>query len=1060
MTSNYTLFEAFRAAQESGTTGTAIDRARAGFQTTPEVVRTESPLQQQIRSGAPAQSSPSADRGWLGNVGKFAGFMLSGESFGNFLSDDVFAGAFGDSAGTRAKSALSDIPYTGGLLGMAFDAAAAPLTILTAGAGGAISAGIKSATAAAKIPVVGRFAGALIDPILTNGSFVRKWGVETVTGAFAQRGGEWALDRVPEDAPYPVQLAAGLLGGLALAPFGAAGAKTALGIGDVAFSAIKRSNPTGVMAASVAEMSGVPPTAPGIDVFAAMDGAARDIRSSILEAAGDGTMQQAVPIGPGTPARSAMDNLVSTIIGRQSVLNGLVDDAVLNAYNDPFTPIDQPVKPPSFAQAAVQKFIAGNGWYSRTPAARVIATHAEVIRESGALQAQTAAYEIGKLTTPEFGAKFEKVSLRPTALPDTKVTWDIAGKSDNPYLALRALVEHSEDFFLTASQQDHIDNYKFLWELNKEIDVKGFGIKVGGDIESYTPSYVEYLDMKSPGESVLSSADLADRAPALFKSKKARLGGAPGYTMPRTFEDVNELVKASLMNREDLIDHLTAGIAKSTDIEETGRLQAMRDAVQYSDVHIRPKSMTVEQAIEERLSASANARAEAFAIREASGFKDPAVLKDVVDVFGTPDVGGMFRAALNTNATLKQLILSLDLGTTLIQGHGAMTMGRGISGGMEIFSRDMMRSVFSDTANAEYMVKTIDRITLAQTRGLNLTANILEHTRNTRDLLELTAEAGIPLPGGRRAFDPRKPVLDDAGKPVVQGGRPLKERTGEYSLFGGRLKISDVNILGSTVRALNDIQFNRVIRHFKLNTYEHVSDLLKAARSDEGIARFIADIKPSNIDQGVHLGQLKAFASAGLKDMTDEAIEKQAATFVNNLYGGQSRIASGRTEIHNLVESLFLLTPGFTRGTLNIAAGTLQGGATGALSRDFAARGLILAASVVYGTTIAINGITGFSEGKPRLVTPNITDATQDNWMDIPLPNGQAIRPFSRFRAGGKILFDSLDTTFKNGPIDGTKAFTEDTLRWASYRQSALLSSVVGDGVGAAGNLVGLNTGN
>ena len=69
---------------------------------------------------------------------------------------------------------------------------------------------------------------------------------------------------------------------------------------------------------------------------------------------------------------------------------------------------------------------------------------------------------------------------------------------------LTVLTEHSEDFFLTASQQDFVDNYKFMWELNREIDTKGFGIKVGGDIADYSPHAVEFLDMKSPGESVLS----------------------------------------------------------------------------------------------------------------------------------------------------------------------------------------------------------------------------------------------------------------------------------------------------------------------------------------------------------------------------------------------------------------------------------------------------------------------------------------------------------------------------------------------------------------------------
>ena len=147
-------------------------------------------------------------------------YLLSGEKSINWLSDEVLEKIPGwgkdRHSGTRIMDTIRSIPGAGGPLGWLADTATSPLTLLTAGFGGPLAAGLKGAGAAGKV------AAGFISPIAKSGGFGTRVAAETGVagaGAVAAEGAGRLAGAFTDDEK--AQLAARIVGGLGGAAFGA-----------------------------------------------------------------------------------------------------------------------------------------------------------------------------------------------------------------------------------------------------------------------------------------------------------------------------------------------------------------------------------------------------------------------------------------------------------------------------------------------------------------------------------------------------------------------------------------------------------------------------------------------------------------------------------------------------------------------------------------------------------------------------------------------------------------------------------------------------------------------
>lgn len=109
--------------------------------------------------------------------------------------------------GTMLGETLEQVPGVGGLLRTGLDVAAAPATILTAGAGGAVGGALRGGGRG------GRVLANLIEPVAPRGvGFGGRLAAETAAGVGATEGAQYLADRVESPA---AKVGLGLLGGLA-----------------------------------------------------------------------------------------------------------------------------------------------------------------------------------------------------------------------------------------------------------------------------------------------------------------------------------------------------------------------------------------------------------------------------------------------------------------------------------------------------------------------------------------------------------------------------------------------------------------------------------------------------------------------------------------------------------------------------------------------------------------------------------------------------------------------------------------------------------------------------
>ena len=338
-----------------------------------------------------------------------------------------------------------------------------------------------------------------------------------------------------------------------------------------------------------------------------------------------------------------------------------------------------------------------------------------------------------------------------------------------------------------------------------------------------------------------------------------------------------------------------------------------------------------------------------------------------------------------------------------VQGWGALVFNSGLKKAAQNAGPSFLKATVNSDEFSKWTLANADRMSRAAMDGVQFSQNVMEMSKFNTDWLERDIIVG------------KRPVLTPEGEKVLMGGKPLMK--------GG----VNVQPFAPTIRLLDKLQFQRMVTMWKLDTYEIARDMLNAGAKSGGMLNFARN----------------AHVLVGNLGKTDRERGIAAANFTNNLYGGLNSAAQGRSAARNLLESVFVLTPGFTRGGLGIAAKTLGTGPEAALARDFAVRGYLMASAMVYGLTLAMNGMGA------NLPMPNVSDPTKNDWMDIPLPGGARIRPMSRFRSMAQTTISGLaEAIDKKDP----RYFTDNVLQWAAYRQSGLISAALGDPIGGALN--------
>lgn len=161
----------------------------------------------QVTPAATQAQQDGEPGGFLGVLSKGLKLATSGEAAANAIG-----GVFGDNTlGTDVRRQIDRIPVVGRPLAWAADVATSPLTIATAGFGGALGAGVRGATEAAGIGGFGRFAAPLVEP-LVQGPLAYRVGAAVAGSAGTELAGQ-AADAA--GLPAPLKFAAEVVGGAA-----------------------------------------------------------------------------------------------------------------------------------------------------------------------------------------------------------------------------------------------------------------------------------------------------------------------------------------------------------------------------------------------------------------------------------------------------------------------------------------------------------------------------------------------------------------------------------------------------------------------------------------------------------------------------------------------------------------------------------------------------------------------------------------------------------------------------------------------------------------------------
>lgn len=1067
---------------------------------------------------APQQSQGGGVLDLLGDV---AGPLFSGAQFVDLIAPG--------SPGTWAKDQIKKLPVGGTLLAETLDGLLSPSSALIALRGAQIAN-----VAATRLGPLGKFASTFIEPISRSQSFARRTGVE----AASVLGGV-ALNRMTEDLPFPVQIAASLGGALV-------GARVGLrAFGDLSdpvnqARAIRRLHPTGEMAELLRIEGRIDDmTAQQLTVA---DGLAQEMRGALMDMAGRGQARAMTPPGA-IDSGEQLWGMWSRMTTDVEQLTDLTAKRLVSAL------------PPSLlddidiAQGTKWEAIARvfDGQVNRSPWGRVLADAMTSYVRAGSHAAGVAASTMKPERVRLFGKNLEnlqprrvltvdEVDLRTrpavekelataqtqydnlaaglsrrikltagvTMTPDrikmvaagvTDPTWDarttrlveqaaarlapldstikraqhMLGRMDaattkfdamskdladvqrffrqyrdgaldaapgqdiNDYVLMRHAYERPELFDLTPEQLDFFDRVRQLSDYDLTLN-RMFGV----DIDAIQLPYIRsFTDFKAVQNGELVDIDYNEMAK---RFAEVGLDQQAGFQLPRTITSILDWQRMlesardpQSWNRQmDRAIEAVRGKGEEGWEDEVRRLTKLRQ----SGVIMVPRAMHFEDAISTRMVEGYQARAEKLGKKLATS-AGPDVAAELEKYLVPQVVHPLIRKPAKVAQLMRGLLLRADLsmfGVQIASGAGALF---GPNYSLKHGAATAFQFMKDPQALNKWSMLNADRISRMIQNGLVLAPqDVSMITQGATDDLLLR-----PLLRGR------KEIVDPLTGDVVQAAGVAARTAGTSIPVWGKVQ--------SVVRWTDEAQFARALPYFKVEAVDTIKATLKAAAQHDGFLESVIKLRP-----------FSRMSRKALAAMDDDAIERMAIEFVNDLFGGRNHVDLGRTNAGTMLESLFLLTPGFTRGTLHTVMKGFGQGPQAALARDLALRYFALAAGIVTTLTVGANGLAGlFDDDGPRLVLPNLFDPTKSDWFTVPLPGGRTITPMARFRGLAKIIFGSLqDATINNDLNAAGRYWTDDTMRWVSYRQSALVQSLLGDPLGDTfgeqrGNQFARNTG-
>jgi len=590
-------------------------------------------------------------------------------------------------------------------------------------------------------------------------------------------------------------------------------------------------------------------------------------------------------------------------------------------------------------------------------------------------------------------------------------------------------------FDLTPEQVNFFDRLRQLESVDSVLN-KAFGV----DVDHITNvNYVRhYSDLKTFGPDGKLHDVTIESAAKLFR--EAGIDLQKGFQMPRTFSSMLDWLDATTRYRNpkewndninSIIERVRTAGGKDWE-DEVRRLTELRTA----NLVPMPREMDFETMFSSRIVEGYQARAEHLGKNLASA-AGPEALAEVTKYLVPQHITPLVTAPAGVASVLRGALLRADLSVFGVQIANSLGALWGPNAALRESSRQVMHFAKDPQAFNKWAVLNAAEISQAMNAGLVL---------SPRDISMIT-EGTRSDPILRPFMVGKKDIVDPAT------GEAMKITGVQAKTAGVPLPV--VSQFQSFVRATDEIQFGRVIPFLKLQAYKTMTTSLKAAGQHDSFMESLVRLRPFT-----HMKR------ADLSKMSEFELQKMSAEFINDLFGGRNHVDLGRGRVGQLLESIFMLTPGFTRGTLHTTMKAMGQGPEAALARDLLLRWAALAGGLITLTTVGANGIGGVLSGEgPGVVMPNLFDPTKSDWMDVKLPGGRAIRPMARFRGLARIALGSVQEAAINGNLtEAGKYWSDDTLRWLSYRQSGLVQSVFGDPVGDVlgeqrGNSFARNTG-
>ncbi len=747
-------------------------------------------------------------------------------------------------------------------------------------------------------------------------------------------------------------------------------------------------------------------------LIAATDQAASDLRRQMLNGATTGEI-------PEINTQFTVD-AASALSERYQTISGVLASQAMQMQMDTVKNLPKAIQAKFLPGWATNLVRTANGGINRNPAAWRTATTASNYIHAQRTPVAMAMHDIDRFVKQQFGEVGERISIRPDAPNDVKIAFKYAQDGKYGNAAIGIIAENPQHFNLTPQQSQYMSDLQFLMEYDARLGAE-FGVDTS---YLYVPVNRALADAKKSGDAAeiarlqtlkangdtISGVKRVDNyarhmvemvgpeGKALDVETRARLlGSERSFQKHRMLDQWTDVIM-SAADPENFRARITAALRGAVDDGDLDEAERLRELFQ-SGTQVSVRRASFSESVGERLAQSARQRGEAMAtrgIRELGGdIRAEEELKSLLNAARIPDV---LKIPAEAAGFIRSLQLRADFSLLGVQSWGAFAMGRG----MNALGTLTSPAVWTDDAWARYRMLNADKMNLWQMHDLSLNETLLE-LPDDLDILR------------RKQYIGRKNL---SGTLTTRGTE------------------APWNYLTDAVQYMDKVQFSRMAASWKLDMADHTLGLLRAAR--DGHLGF--DTMLTHPSLGL------ARIAGTFKGQTDAQLMRAASSFTNNLFGGLNATAQGRSAIHSLVENIFVLTPGFTRGTVSIGlqAGNLfKWGPEAVLARDFAVRGTILAGAMVKGLTMALNSADEDIDAKV-----NVTDPSRDDWMVITLADGKTIRPLSRWRGTAALIGGNIDTLMKAGPIEAGAAFGSDTLRWATYRQSGLVTDLLGDPVG------------